>query len=200
MTLHADAEVIGTQNDLAFPAAAPIAARADGRPACTRGLDVPLGGTAFSFLPARCTTGVDCTAVRALVLSLATPGLPDGTVMYSCDLAVTAGTPPGTYALTITNVGGADADGLPVPVDGIDGAVIVEVPTPTPTLTPILPTRTPIPPTPVATQTSTATFTATIADGRDTDGGSCAIVERSGGAWLLLLPLLVLFRRTRSPL
>jgi hypothetical protein len=187
VTLHTDTAVAGTQNDLAFDAAAPIAARENGRPACVLGPTLPRGGTSFAFRPAGCTPGVDCTAVRALVLTLSNTGLPDGTLMYSCEVDIPADAAPGSYALPIDDVGAADPDGFPVPAQGIDGAVVVDAPTPTATIEPTAlatPTRT------VATPTATGTSPRGGSSGSCTVGGSDA-----GSAWWLLLPLLLLWRR-----
>jgi hypothetical protein len=189
-TLHTDTPVSGIQNDVAFSPSAPIAARENGRPACSVGQDIPLGGSSFSFLPAGCTPGDDCTGARALVLTLDNIGIPDGTLLYSCEIAIPGDSAPGTYPLAVSDVLAADPDGMSVPADGADGAVIVDAPTPTATIA--------LSPHATETRTPPPTVTPTGTSPRGGSSGSCTVAAADPGpAWWLLLPLLVLRRRAR---
>jgi hypothetical protein len=183
VTLRTDVEVVGTGNSIAFDPQTPIAARANGRPACFRGEDRPGPvGYSFAFLPLDCRPGVSCTAIRVLVLALdAVIEIPDGSVLYFCELDIAAGAQPGTYALTVFDVEASNPDGGRLLAGGTDGAVIVEAPTPTPTETPLPPTATP---------TSTATVPPTVTPTRRPDGDGCATVPPiTDAGWLLLPPL-----------
>lgn len=193
VALRTDVEVAGTGNDLTFSPQTPIAARPNGRPDCELGDDVPRPyGTSFAFMPSGCEPGVTCSGIRALVLSLeSVRAIPDGTVLYSCGLDIAADARPGTYALTVSDVGASDPDGGSLLVGGRDGAVIVEAPTPTPTETP---------PPPTATPSATATTPPTLTPTRRHDSDGCAVVtpDEPSGWWCILPLLLVPVRRVRK--
>jgi len=180
VALRTDVEVAGTGNSLTFSPLTPIAARANGRPECELGDDVPRPyGTSFAFTPTDCQPGVTCTGIRALVLTLeSVRAIPDGTVLYSCELDIATDARPGTYALTVSEVEASNPHGGRVLAGGSDGAVIVEAPTPTPTSTPRPPTTTP-------------SATATTPPTRRHDGDGCATVPPRGAAGWLLPPLLL---------
>ena len=163
----------GTQNDLEFQPEAAIAADKNGRPLCVVGTGISKSGV-FAFRPPGCVpsgdgggTGVVCTGVRAIVVSLgiANPIIPDGSVLYSCDVAIAADAPPGDFPLINLNPGASAPSGEWLPTTGTDGVIMVENAVPTPTPTP-------------------------IADGTR----ACEIVAptQSRVAWLLLLPAVVL--------
>jgi hypothetical protein len=77
--------VAGTQNDINFPREAQIAATDNDTPDCAVNPDIGKEATGFVFLPHGCTPGVDCTGVRALVLSTSNVDpIPDGSVLYTC--------------------------------------------------------------------------------------------------------------------
>jgi MYXO-CTERM domain-containing protein len=155
------------------------------------------GGTAFAFQPSGCAEGVDCASLKALVLSLTNVDpIPDDSVMYTCDVAISADAVEGeTFALTCSEAGASDAEGGELRVDCVDGTVtVLGEPTPTPTTTPEEPTVAPTEqedtPTPTVEPTAVPpTSTRTPAFGFDDDG--CAIVaqETSSTGWMLLLPL-----------
>lgn len=177
-TLRTDVEVAGTDNHVAFHPQTTIAPRANGRPACERGPDLNHRGAAFSFTPSGCEPGVSCDGVRALILGLdSVLGIPDGTVLYACQLDIASDAGPGVYPLTVSNVGASDPDGVPLLVGATDGAVIIEAPTPTPTETSM--------PTPSATATTPPTSTPT----RHHGSSGCTTVDPDGTAGWLLLPL-----------
>jgi hypothetical protein len=139
-------------------------------PDCEVNATIRKEATQFTFLPQGCT-GAACTGVRALVFSFTSPNrlIPDGSVLYSCQVAIGPDTPLGHYALVVGNI----ALSLPNPPGGrvcggssgvlcgaVDGSVTVAVlPTPTPTKT-ATNTQTSTP-TPTRTATDTPTNTPT---------------------------------------
>lgn len=111
-------DVAGTQNDIVFDPLTPIVS-CENNPGINK--DIFVG-----FQPVGCTPGVDCTAVRVLVLSLSNVDpIPDGAMLYRCTVAISIAAPDGTYPLDSIAEGAATPDGTPLPLDGIDGAVIV---------------------------------------------------------------------------
>jgi len=93
------AQISGVQAEVTFPATAPIAAKANGRPACTVNPDINKNATSFSFRPAGCSSTA-CTTVRALVLDTdSTDPIPDGSALFSCAVVIAG------------NDGSVDSDG-----------------------------------------------------------------------------------------
>jgi hypothetical protein len=134
----AGAQVAGVQADIAFdPLNTPVAATGSGRPDCTVNPDINKQSTAFAFQPPGCV-GASCTAFRALVLSLNNVDpIPDGSALYTCNVAISPGATPGTYPLVISNVGMSTPQGQAIPSSGTDGAInVIGGPSPTPTATP----------------------------------------------------------------
>lgn len=127
VTLETDAEVAGTQNDIAFDPKARIAADG-GEPDCTVNPAIDKGDSTFAFLPDGCTPGVDCTSVRVLILSFGnlTP-IPDGSVLYSCEVEI-AGDATDSYPLTCSAPGAGDPDGVRLGADCTDGTITVAEP------------------------------------------------------------------------
>jgi hypothetical protein len=119
-TLHDNGNVVAaTQNDIAFDPLTPIIS-CEENPAIDK--EVFIG-----FQPFGCTPGVDCTAVRVIVLSLSNVDpIPDGAVLYSCTVAINFTAPDGTYPLLSSNEGASTPDGMSIDTEGIDGAVIVD--------------------------------------------------------------------------
>jgi hypothetical protein len=182
--LDAEVEVAGTQNDLVFTPQARIAPNAVNRPSCRPNSEIALGGSAFSFHPPGCTPGVDCSAVRALVLTFSnTTPLPD--MLYQCDVLIALDAPPGEYPLRVSGPGASDRNGVAVFTDGSDGAVLVAAPPATVTATPV-PSATA-----TATEVSSPTPPPTPTRGNGGDG-SCAVASGTHvSAWMLLAPLLI---------
>jgi hypothetical protein len=120
------AVVAGLQNDIGFDALTPIPPATDGRPACTVDPGIAKDATSFIFLPMGCTPGDDCRGVRAFVLSTTnTDPIADGATLYSCQVAVAADAPPGSYPLVAgMPLGSAPAAEI-LPVLASDGAVEV---------------------------------------------------------------------------
>ncbi len=125
VTLETDASIAGVQVDIAYPAAAPIAATEDGKPDCTVNPDIHKDATSFAFQPSGCTPGEDCTAIRAIVLSIADlDPIPNGSRLFSCTVAVSAEA-TGTYPLTCSDPGAGDTDGNKVGADCTSGTIVV---------------------------------------------------------------------------
>ncbi len=148
--------VVATQSDLSFDANVPIAALPSGKPDCALNPAIDKSGTTFLFEPVGCEHDVTCTAVRALVVSFDNVDLiPDGAVLYTCNVRIGTGIPPGAYALTIV-ASGSDPSGGALTAALTGGYVVVGTP---PEATPIstftqLPTRT-NPPAPTVVPTPT---------------------------------------------
>jgi hypothetical protein len=101
------ADVAGVQNDIAFDVLTPIPAAPGGHPACTVNPDIDKEATSFTFLPMGCTAGVDCTGVRAFVLSASNVDpIPDGATLYTCQVAIAPAAPAGTYTLAASGPSG----------------------------------------------------------------------------------------------
>ena len=144
--LHAmGAEVAGAQVEFSFPASAPVAFNAMGRPVCRSlcrddyqppGAVVSAGdpaggaakscatGSAFAFLPIGCDRGVNCTGVRALELRLdPVEPLPDTAYLFVCTLAIAPDAALGAQPLHCTNAGAASPQGIEIPVTCSDGTL-----------------------------------------------------------------------------
>lgn len=127
------ASVARTQNDIAFDATnAPIAALPNTAPDCTVNAQLIKEAASFTFQPGGCS-GAACTSVHAAVLStLNTSPIPDGSVLYTCKVNVAANAGAGQYLLTISGVVLEDPNGQPLPsAIGSSGAIVVVVPPPT---------------------------------------------------------------------
>ena len=135
--------------DLAFPPAASIPPRTNGRPDCAVNPAIEKDGTSFAFQPSGCIPGEDCTGVRALVVSNSNVDpIPDGATLFTCPLSVAFNAVP-PLPIACGNVGATDDDGRPLAARCVPGAIFLG-PTPTPTATG----------TPTATRTGTRTPTA----------------------------------------
>jgi hypothetical protein len=123
----AGAQIAGTENDLHFDGVnIAVAARDDGTPDCTVEPATRKNGTAFAFVPYGCV-GAACTGVRALVFAFDNVDpIADGSVLYSCTVAVALGAPNGSYAVTLADIVMSDPQGHRIlGVRGVDGQVIV---------------------------------------------------------------------------
>ena len=127
MTLETEADVAGTQNDIAFNPSARIAADGDD-PRCTVNAAIDKDATTFAFLPAGCTPGDDCTSVRALILAFANlDPIPSGSTLYTCEVEI-AEDATGSYPLTCSEPGAGDPDGTRLGADCTDGTITVAEP------------------------------------------------------------------------
>jgi len=119
----------GLQNDIGFDAHTPIAVASGGTPDCTTDPNQLLAG--FTFLPVPCTPGIDCTGVRAVIISIdpTSFSIPDGATLYACNVSISADTPPGTYPLLASMPQAADVLGAMLSVQASDGTIDVTPPT-----------------------------------------------------------------------
>jgi len=120
-------EVTATLNDIAFQALTPVAANLSGDPDCT--VNPSIDKDVFtSFQPFGCTLGVDCTAIRVIVIALFNlDPIPDG-LLHTCRVGIDPAAPPGTYPLVVTRVESSSGEGEAQPTVATDGAVIVLAP------------------------------------------------------------------------
>jgi MYXO-CTERM domain-containing protein len=121
-------EVAGTQNDITFgtDSGVAVAAKANNKPDCAVNPDIDKGGTSFAFQPSGCTPGSTCTGIRSLVLALDNvSAIPDGSVLYTCKVAIASSASAGEKTLSNTNAGASDPDGGALTTTGTDGRVIV---------------------------------------------------------------------------
>lgn len=128
--------IAGTQNDIGFGDGVAIVRRANGRPDCTVNPAIDKAGSSFGFRPPGCSAET-CNAVRALVLSTDnTDPIPDGSVLYSCRVAISPDAASGDRTLALTGVVLSNpVGGTVAPGPGISGTVSVsngDDPTPTP--------------------------------------------------------------------
>jgi hypothetical protein len=126
--------IAGVQNDIAFDPSTRIAATPSGRPACTVNPAIDKDATSFSFLPMGCSPAVDCTGVRAFVLSASnTDPLPDGATLYGCQVDVDPAAALGAYPLVASMPLASGPLGQILPALATNGAIEVTAAPPPPT-------------------------------------------------------------------
>ena len=109
-------DVAGVQLDLHVIAAAAYAVGADGQPACRVNPAIHKDATAHAFQPFSCRSDSACEAVRTLVLALDNVDpIPDGVLLYQCELEIAAEARPGHYELPASMAGFSDPEGHPLP-------------------------------------------------------------------------------------
>jgi hypothetical protein len=115
----------GVQVDIAYDSVnTPVAAKPDGTPDCA----APAGGkpASFAFLPSGCV-GAACSSIRAVVVSTGDQNpIPDGSTLFTCTVRIPSTAAIGVYVLFVQNVGITTADGLRVPVTGVNGQISVQ--------------------------------------------------------------------------
>ncbi len=164
VTLDAAGEQIGaTMNDITFGPTASLTS-------CQ--IDPSLGGplSTVRFQPQGCTPGVNCERARALILRSTGQPIPDGSVLYTCDVKVADNAAASKFPLSCTKASASTTAGKAVGVECASAAVQV------------------------------ASGAGSSAGGSSSAaGGGCAIgggTARAGAATgLLLLPLVLLLRR-----
>jgi hypothetical protein len=130
--------VAGVQLDIGFSSAAPIGTRPNGRPDCAVNVDIEKGGTSFAFQPFGCS-GSGCERARALVLALDNVDpIPDGSVLFTCNVPIAPGASAGVYPLTGSLSGSSDPSGNAQASATSDGAITVGAVSPTATPTAIV--------------------------------------------------------------
>jgi hypothetical protein len=127
---------------------------------------------AFGFRPLGCDPASSCVAVRAIVLSIANVDpMPDGSLLYTCDVIIDRDADPGTYPIEILSTGVSSPQGEPIVSTGRNGTLAVQAATPTATQPS---TATPTTGTQLGTPTGLVIATATRRPAADDDGG-CAV-------------------------
>lgn len=157
----ANQAVGGVQLDVILPVSvAMVSSKANGRPQCTANPEINRELSAFAFQPPQCPAG-SCTAVRSLIFGQEdlTP-IPDGSVLFTCELAVSAAAPSGQYALGTDRVVMSTPDGMRITTATGQGGTLTILP-PSPTATSTSTRTATATPTPTATRTPTATGTHT---------------------------------------
>jgi CSLREA domain-containing protein len=116
-----------------------IATLPGGGPVCE--LNPQLGkASVFLLRPPQCE-GEACDTLFAAVFSVQPPitAIPDGSVLYICEMEISPTAAAGAYALAGSRIVASDLEGFAIErVVGIDGTILVqEAPTPVPTATPV---------------------------------------------------------------
>ena len=97
---------------------------------CTAGADL-VGGGPFALKPDGCAGAGRCTT--ALLIGFTFEGtIADGQAVYSCDVAIDAAAPAGSYPVTILSPLASDTDGNLLATTGSSGRIDVVIPTPLP--------------------------------------------------------------------
>jgi YVTN family beta-propeller protein len=118
--------VAGVQTDIVFVGqTVVVATRANGRPDCSVNPEIDKPATAFAFQPSGCVAS-GCDAVRVLVFAFDnTDPIPDGSMLYTCQVAIAADAAPGTYTLGTRLVGASDPDGAEIGAAAFGGVITV---------------------------------------------------------------------------
>jgi len=120
------ATVIGTQNRIDFSRDTPIAATLNGDPDCVVNPAIDKGATGFRFLPLGCDPKIDCQSVRVFVIAFDNfDPIDDGSVLYTCHIAIAPTAQSGTYVLNNAEVDASGLAGQPVTTTGSNGSVVV---------------------------------------------------------------------------
>ncbi len=137
VTLETGGELVaGVQVDVAFAPETAVRPTGGNRPDCTANPAIDKQGTSFGFQPPGCTPGFNCTAFRALVLSLSNVDpIPDGSLLFTCTVQVSGGAGLGDYPLVTSNALTASPDGEALSTISTDGHITVGAPGPTATAT-----------------------------------------------------------------
>lgn len=114
-------DVAGTDNRITFDADTPIVA-------CSFNPTFASFLSSFSFEPPACTPGIDCTSVHAVLLTFPIVAIPDGSVLYSCDVTIDANVAADSYPLACSDASTSDPFGMPLVTTCSDGAVAVVEP------------------------------------------------------------------------
>jgi hypothetical protein len=118
-------QLAATQNDLHFDPVLLDFTASNGRPDCRTNPAIDKPGS-IAFQPPGCTPGIDCTAIRALVISFAdTAPILNGSLLYECRGRIAEGAMPGSYPVTTSYRLGSDPQGNPLELAATDGTVEV---------------------------------------------------------------------------
>ena len=187
VVLRTTVDVVGTMNRIIILGPEiRFATAADGQPSCTVNPEIYKDAT-FTL---DCDEAGFCTLRALLVVSGNPDPIPDGSILYSCEISVALNATSGAYPLVCATSGANDA----LSAACVDGSIEVgAVRTASPT-----PTRTPLPPSATVTVTGTPTRTPSRSPGGKHHDG-CQVTAPGGThrAWLLALPIVLLWRRRR---
>jgi hypothetical protein len=114
-------DVAATDNRITFDADTPIIG-------CTFNPALASFLSGFSFAPLGCTPGTDCVSVRAVLLTFPIVAIPDGSLLYSCDVAIGSSAAAGSYPLACSAPASSDPGGTPLATTCSDGEVTVTAP------------------------------------------------------------------------
>lgn len=119
--------IVGIRNCIDTNADVPFARTGTGAPDCTVNAALQKPDSTFAFEPAGCDPAANCTGMCADIRGpQGTPVIPVDSMLYSCRVAIPAGTPNGSYALAC-GVGSATTDeGGTTRLDCEPGEVIVQ--------------------------------------------------------------------------
>lgn len=180
VTLASEGSVVaGTENLIAFPTGARIAALANGTPDCEVN-EAIMKSLSDAFQPADCEETPEdppCTGYKGIIISLEnTDEIPDGSLLYTCQVQI-AEDATGTLPLVCSEPGASDPDGEPLTTTCTDGEITVGGDVATPTETVGGPTDTPSGETPTPTPTSAvaAAVSLLVGEGSGEQGGEVAI-------------------------
>jgi MYXO-CTERM domain-containing protein len=175
-----------------------VATDESGRPRCFVNPDINKESTVFDL---RCgSDGVCLLRGHVFAIDNVDP-IADGSMLYTCDIAIGPDAAAGTYPLTCASANASDGDHNPMSTGCVDGGVeVLAAPTVVPT-----PTDTPSPTAPIATATANATptpvltATKTALHRRAADGGcQVAAPGAMSWGWLLAMGAAGLWLRRRS--
>lgn len=189
VVLQTAVEVMETQNDIVLGPEIQIGIDDLGRPRCAVNPDINKDQTSFAL---RCDESAVCTLrVHVRAIDDVNP-IPNGSTLYTCEIDIAPDAAPGTYTLACATLGASDQGGNALSTACVDGSVDVDgLTAASPT-----PTATPLPPTPTVTAQVTPITTRSPRPHHDNDDG-CNVTASAGthGAWLLALPVALLWLR-----
>jgi len=113
-------DVAGTDNRISFDPDTPVVG-------CAFHPDLTTVFSGFNFEPSGCTPGIVCTSVRALLITFPAT-IPDGTVIYSCDVAIDPDAGAGVHELPCSDAASSDPFGASLTTTCSDGVVSVVAP------------------------------------------------------------------------
>lgn len=124
---RADSPIAGVQFDVGYsPSAIQVISTPNGRPDCTVNPGINKGNSSFAFRPPSCE-GVDCTAIRTLILSTENvDAIAGGSQLFSCRIRIAPNASDGEYPLAISGLLPSSPEGTRVQGSSIDGAIVVK--------------------------------------------------------------------------
>ena len=118
--------VSAIQNDIIFDRRTAVATRANGKPDCVVNPAINKNASGFAFQPPTCTSTGDCDRMRAVIFAIDNgEPIPNGALVYTCNVDIAASAVPGTYPLHNIEVVASSPAGSRVLSTGSDGEIIV---------------------------------------------------------------------------